>query len=508
MGLDSSQARLLSLTSRLFDIHGNERQLTHVKDRLAQDTNRISKEYNEALKGKVLKWSRDQVTYNDLTYATLMRPNTANGNKPIFLTNSHGKIMLDKKYSDYARRISPDGRPVGDWLGSDNKDRRIAILSELTGISSEKIENTTDMTARIADLENKTQKYRDKNIKDIDTKEFIKYMGSIQGHDYSHPDDSSYDNNISSEIYTVALGSGHQQEFSMEYQAPCALGADAESAKAGLQDILNQIQKNIQQYLEPEDFERFKEACKNTYDIYCNKIDIAEPDQLATVDVSKETANGQICVGLYYLIENLVKQYCGSDFYPFSPLSGNTDFTVVPKSINSDEYKEYQADCEELEQMRNENNIALTASEESQIKFYDQIFTAVCERGWVEDYQITDQEYLNQMLQNNEFFVTTVNENDPACRCENNDDLTCGHLDYSTDLWSDTENIFAVNDEAIRQEALTEYEYKKSLIAAKEKRIDEKVENLKTEQNAIQKAIDGIKQVMSDNSETYFGIFT
>ena len=141
MGLDSSQARLLALTSRRSDSQGQLHQVAHVQDVLAADMHKVAKEYNEAVNSKVLKWSRDQgVTYTNLTYATLMRPNSANGNQPVFLTNANGKVILDKKYSDYAKRISPDGRPAGDWLGSENKDRRIAILSELTGISAEKIE--------------------------------------------------------------------------------------------------------------------------------------------------------------------------------------------------------------------------------------------------------------------------------------------------------------------------------------------------------------------------------
>ena len=177
MGLDSSQARLLALTSRRSDIQGQLHHFAHVQDVLAADMHKVAKEYNEAVNSKVLKWSRDQgVTYTNLTYATLMRPNSANGNQPVFLTNANGKVILDKKYSDYAKRISPDGRPAGDWLGSENKDRRIAILSELTGISAEKIENTTDLSSRISDLEFSIEKFGEKNIKGVDTKEFIKYI--------------------------------------------------------------------------------------------------------------------------------------------------------------------------------------------------------------------------------------------------------------------------------------------------------------------------------------------
>ena len=76
------------------------------------------------------------------------------------------------------------------------------------------------------------------------------------------------------------------------------------------------------------------------------------------------------------------------------------------------------------------------------------------------------------------------------------------------DLWSNNANIFAVNTEAIRQEALTDYEYEKSLISAKEKRIDEKMQNLQTEQDAIIKMIEGIKQVENDNIERTMNLFT
>ena len=103
-----------------------------------------------------------------------------------------------------------------------------------------------------------------------------------------------------------------------------------------------------------------------------------------------------------------------------------------------------------------------------------------------------------------------MTEYEPVCECDNNDDLTRGRAqyEYSLDLWSNNPNIFAVNTESIIQEALADYEYEKSLISAKEKRIDEKMQNLQTEQDAITKMIEGIKQVENDNIERTMNLFT
>ena len=124
----ASQVRFLHLTGRKADIGRQLQSLSLDKMSLARDMKRVTKEYQEALNSKVLKWSRNAgATYVDLSYNNLMRPNSANGNTPYLLTDNNGKVVLDSKYQKYAEIISPDGNAYGDW-----ESNRTAILSQLT----------------------------------------------------------------------------------------------------------------------------------------------------------------------------------------------------------------------------------------------------------------------------------------------------------------------------------------------------------------------------------------
>ena len=141
----------------------------------------------------------------------------------------------------------------------------------------------------------------------------------------------------------------------------------------------------------------------------------------------------------------------------------------------------------------------LTADEESNINFYDKMFSAIAENGWVADSQVEDNSYLNNMLQNNQYYITTMsNQTDSECE---------EYYEYNTDIASNFENIFSVNDTDAQNEALVEYEYEKSVINEKESRIDTRMQNLETEQSAINEMIKGIETVKNDNTERTFGIF-
>ena len=104
------------------------------------------------------------------------------------------------------------------------------------------------------------------------------------------------------------------------------------------------------------------------------------------------------------------------------------------------------------------------------------------------------------MLLNNQYYITTVEE------AENEDGEE--YFEFDTNIASNFENIFAVNDSDAADEALAEYEYQKSIISEKETRIDTRMQDLETEQAAINEMIKGIETVRDDNSERTFSIFS
>lgn len=102
------------------------------------------------------------------------------------------------------------------------------------------------------------------------------------------------------------------------------------------------------------------------------------------------------------------------------------------------------------------------------------------------------------MLQNNLYTITTV-ERTSEYDTDKNEFSWLN--EYSTDIASNCDNIFAVSDSDARNQALAEYEYKKSIINEKETRIDTRMQDLQTEQAAIKQMIESVDKVKNDNIE-------
>ena len=133
--------------------------------------------------------------------------------------------------------------------------------------------------------------------------------------------------------------------------------------------------------------------------------------------------------------------------------------------------------------------------------YYDALFLKIAESGWEVDEKTGDKnahsaEYLNGMLQNNMYFVTT---------CREKADST--GYQYTSQIASNVKKIFQVHDSNAENQALAVYESDKTLIQAKEKKIDARMRKLETEQEAINTEMDGIQKVISENIDKTFKIF-
>ena len=96
MGMAASQVRFLSLQNRKNTIGLNLMTLSNRKLALSRDMNRVANEYNDAMNMKKLQWSNNNgVTYSDLSYDTLMKPNDTNANLPYIITDENGRVVVD-----------------------------------------------------------------------------------------------------------------------------------------------------------------------------------------------------------------------------------------------------------------------------------------------------------------------------------------------------------------------------------------------------------------------------
>ena len=95
--------------------------------------------------------------------------------------------------------------------------------------------------------------------------------------------------------------------------------------------------------------------------------------------------------------------------------------------------------------------------------FYDMLFNQIATKGWVQNDQVTDNEYLQTMLQNGSMYISTIG-----------DDNYYYQGNYATN------------------------------INAKENIIDMKMKNLDTEISALTTEYDTVKSVISKNIEKTF----
>ena len=488
MGMAASQARFLQLTERKNQIGLELSRLSNQKVSLANDTQRISRELQEALNAKVLKWSNNAgVSYIDLTYNNLMHPSTMNQNTPYLLTDLEDRVVVDAQYQKYAEIISANGAGGGDW-----ESNRTKILAELTGIDPNKIENANyyqeEIWANEAVLNSLIDEKIEKPTKKGNAASFATNLGSATGTSARFSDGSSW-----AEAYSKG--------------GTISLGATA-SATGSLKNITDYIAKTLGAYV--DDPQNMQTACDNFYNSYVGYIGDSSDGTTQLLNNETSPLRGDAnnyTINVEKMINNILGAYAQATGSCDVDCNGNTVYEW--NDINSTTYQKWAEQNKLWESAYNDakqdydeavsaNNTLFTAEEEGLINFYDTLFSTIAEKGWTYNNQVTDTEYLNQMLQNNYYRITTVER---EAEYDNKTGEYDWDNDYETDIASNFTNIFAVNDSDAREEALAEYEYEKSIINEKETRIDTRMENLKTEQAAIQQMLEGLQSVIKDNND-------
>lgn len=484
MGMSASQVRLLQLTERKNDIGYELTMLSNDKVSLTRDMQRVAREYQNALNSQTLKWSNNGgVSYIDLSYSNLMSPSSINQNKAYLLTDLNNKVVVNSQYQKYAAMVSPDGKPGGDW-----ESVRTQVLSELTGIDPAKIENLNSYQEAVWKSQSELDKLNSRKIdvpkRNSSVGSFVDKAGSVNGYDIG---------DLYSSGGTVNLGTGA-------------------TAVQNLESLINGITTNLSKYLEyPEYLEKASAAYFKEYKglIENPNIDVSKGDSALKVN------NNNYSINVAKMIDTIISKYAYNGGNVSKESMSNLT-TIEWLDIESSTYQNKVAENEKWEADHkaatdaynnavSEKNKLLTASEESMLDFYDSIFSSIADNGWTYTEQVNDNDYLNDMLQNNMYMITTVDRNSEYNK---NGDEYMFVNEYESDIATNHTNIFKVNDSDAREEALIEYEYEKGIISAKEAKIDARMQDLQTEQAAVSQMIQSIEQVKNDNVDRTFNIFS
>ena len=331
--------------------------------------------------------------------------------------------------------------------GGDYESNRGAILSQLTGIPAQDIEMAS--IAYFAIIENQNE---------------MDSLVKPQPSDYRF-----YKTNMDKVL--EKLGSGYSS------------GSEV-STSAGVESLVNLVKGLSGYFLEEKS--SFEDQCQN---ICTTEVSYCESQ--AGEETPKWRKQGDIAKSIVHAFDH---------WY----------------DIDDASYGEYQGDLQEYETNYNAIDARITAAQEdyssvftaeikNKVDFYDAIFSSIADNGWTYYDRISEPEYLDNMLQNGIFNITNVERD-----CIRND--YTGEYSYrnyyTTDPALNCSNIVQVNDADKNNQAFIEYENAKNRINEKESRINIRQQNLETEQAAIKQMIESIKNVMNNNVENTFNIFS
>lgn len=104
MGMSASQARLLSITARMSDNEQTAQALSFAKERLADRSEQITDEYNNALAATKLQimtgFADGAASFSDVSYSLLSSPQVTTLGKQYIVTNPEGKVLVTKDVAD------------------------------------------------------------------------------------------------------------------------------------------------------------------------------------------------------------------------------------------------------------------------------------------------------------------------------------------------------------------------------------------------------------------------
>ena len=461
MGLGASEVRFLALTARKADLEYSNIRLENRKVRLMDEMDNISKDYQLALSSKSLMFSNNKgMTYSEISYGIFMQPGAANGNNPILISDSAGRIVLNDKYKQYAERISSDGSPGGKWDG----ETKVQILSELTGIPIEQFEKSNATSAEASnkrtalnDAEKAITQFKDTKIKGFDAKHLVNTFLKDLENDSTTVDSSNIESYASK--FTEAL-----------------IGKNYFSSKQE-----ETIKKTIDGLCNATSFQDMNEDIKNSY-----KVSDLAKDVAGAIIGGLTGENNREDEQLLFMYDAKTGQGTQAEY----------DALVAARDAAK---ADYDAAVGVDAQVFN-------GTQDIQIQFYDRLFAAIAELGWVNDSGVEDSTYLSEMLQNNSYYITTMTKNDsydPEMGISNKNTPYY----YSTNIASNYDNLYPVNNTAVRDEALAKYEYEKSRINRKEKMIDTQIDNNDTELQAILKMMEVDEKIKNDNIERTYKVF-
>ena len=546
MGLAAGQARLLTITGRKSDCEYESMRLSHQKLALSRELSDLSNEYQNSLDRTKLVYDYYGTgdTTTPLSYNLLMTPSTLNDYMPTTITDALGRVTLNSKYAAAARAAGIPQEGLGTLPSETMRNAFINGLygsGLLTKNTAETIISlpynqqagfgggiTTAVTTTTGDLddlinylkENCTNQFNFSNPipEGDDRKAWIENPEDIAD-DTSQTD---YDINI----YDLLTNT---KEISLSFQG----GNGSKSVDEEAKIIANYLVESFIPWMEETlgSVLNIDSGTQAAFDYANTEI---EKILLSTTDMdgnettppiyniahhkgtawrtykfrNEEQSNNQNYMGFSSVTQHgakiAVKKRHSQGSINLNNLA-QAYLTLFAKAMSgvsqtdADGSPKYQVSAGKLEDNKLVTDdlsfeyTILTGSEVSsddlgQATFYDALFNQICANGWTENNQITDNTYLQEMLQSGMLYISKPK-----------DDGYYYQGNYATDTY-----IKEVSDETYIAKAEAKYNTEKAKLNSKEETLDLKMKNLDTEISSLTTEYDTVKNTISKNIEKSF----
>ena len=134
MGMAASQARLLSITARLTNNENSGQSISYSKQRLADQTQQITNEYNEALNTTKLTvltgFNGSDATYTDISYETMTGKQMAANTKQYVVTDTKGKILVTEDIANAYKQSAGNYNQFLAKLGYSQSDMQVQNVAK------------------------------------------------------------------------------------------------------------------------------------------------------------------------------------------------------------------------------------------------------------------------------------------------------------------------------------------------------------------------------------------
>jgi hypothetical protein len=217
----------------------------------------------------------------------------------------------------------------------------------------------------------------------------------------------------------------------------------------------------------------------------CDDAKDYSKDYVGYVYIDNKTDGGKYNDGYNINLSNMTKAFY-TYFAQYMEGLSSSDLCVTREKSTSTFVTDFPNNCDFAFNVlvnpdTSGNNMAIAG-------FYDALFNQIVTKGWVENENVHDKDYMKTMLQNGSMFISSIA-----------DDNYYYMANYATNTY-----IKEIADEESIAIAEAKYQREKSKINSKENILDMKMKNLDTEISSLNAEYETVKSVISNNVKTGF----